>query len=118
MAVNDRFYIILKIKERSVNKVGMVLSQDEKIFSSECVGQLEVEDCSFAGPLYTWSNKHEVGYVAKKLDRVMINGEFMSKHPTAHTIFHEPRFSDHCASIIDFGQPFHMKARPLKSLIS
>lgn len=39
--------------------------------------QLEVENCSFAGLLYTWSNKHEVGYVAKKPDRVMINGDFM-----------------------------------------
>lgn len=44
----------------------------------------------------------------------MINGEFMSKYPSAHTTFQKPRFLDHCASIADFGNPFQMKDEPFK----
>lgn len=70
---------------------------------AHCIRSIEVSDCSFSGPLFTWSNKQQAGYIAKKLDRSLVNMEFMSIFPSAHTQFISPGISDHCASITNFG---------------
>lgn len=40
----------------------------------DCINQIEVLDLTFSGCVFTWCNKREEGsFVAKKLDRVMVN---------------------------------------------
>lgn len=70
------FNVVLRKEERSDFIEGMVLPHDERAFS-ECMQQLEMEDCSYSCPVFTWSNKQVEGFIAKKLDRAMINGVFM-----------------------------------------
>lgn len=67
------------------------------------MNNIEVEDCTFSGPLFTWSNKQLDGYIAKKLDRTMVNGDFRSSYPAAHIELLQPGFSNHCASVTSFG---------------
>lgn len=78
------FNIILRKEEASDFRVGMVLSIAEKAFSN-CVEYIEVEECSIVGPLLSWSNKQTYSYLAMKLDRAMVNGDFMTLFPTTHT---------------------------------
>lgn len=52
--------VILVKEARSDYNEGMVLSYNELAFSY-CFGYPEVEDCSYVGPLYTWSNMREEG---------------------------------------------------------
>lgn len=69
---------------------------------SQCIDSIEVTDCSFNGPLFTWSKKQVTGYIAKKLDRTFVNMDFITAFPSAHTEFISPGFSDHCASVTQF----------------
>ena len=39
---------------------------------------ISVYDHAFIGLLFTWTNKHQEGFMAKKLDRVMINDAWPS----------------------------------------
>ncbi|XVE68774.1 hypothetical protein DITRI_Ditri09bG0097000 [Diplodiscus trichospermus] len=40
---------------------------------SECLHQIAILDHVASGPKFTWSNKQQENYIAKKLDRVLIN---------------------------------------------
>ncbi|XP_039009368.1 uncharacterized protein LOC120137752 [Hibiscus syriacus] len=42
-----------------------------------CIEDLEVQDHPFVGPLFTWSNKQEGSYLARKLDMIMINAQWL-----------------------------------------
>lgn len=46
------FNVILKTEEKSDYEEGMILSTEERTFA-DCFNQLEVEDYSIAGPIYT-----------------------------------------------------------------
>jgi hypothetical protein len=49
----------------------------------ECLSELEVFDLPFSGCFFTWSNKSEgAGFVARKLDRVLVNSEWLCKFGT------------------------------------
>lgn len=104
---------ILSKEERSDYVEGMIISNNERAFS-DCVKDIEEMDCSYSGPIFTWSNKQEGGLIAKKLDRAMINSKFMSDFPIAHAEFLEPRLSDHCANAVVFRRPFMQKPGPFK----
>lgn len=44
----------------------------------KCVRDIEVEDLNFSGSLFSWSNKQEgSAFVAKKLDRILVNEFWM-----------------------------------------
>lgn len=93
------FSSILSIEDHS-DQVGLSAIDSE---FSHYVDSIEVTDCSFSGPLFTWSSKQVNGYIVKKLDRKMVNMDFMSVFPSSHTRFTGLGFSDHCASITQFG---------------
>jgi hypothetical protein len=45
----------------------------------ECLNELEVSDLNFSSCLFIWSDKQEeVAFVARKLDRVVANEEWIS----------------------------------------
>lgn len=61
----EDFNIILTSEEHS--NEGYTLSTAEKDFSN-CLRSIKVEDCTFSGSFFTWSNRQLEGYIAKKLD--------------------------------------------------
>lgn len=62
----------------------------------ECVRHIEAEDLNFCGGLFTWTNKQEgSGFVAKKLDRILVNEFWMEEFENTFVEFVEEGLSDH-----------------------
>ncbi|KAE8661204.1 hypothetical protein F3Y22_tig00116937pilonHSYRG00119 [Hibiscus syriacus] len=67
------FNVILQSKESSnYDLMGPTLTPDMKYFQ-EVTQDLHFQDHPFFGPSFTWSNKQQNSFLAKKLDRVLIN---------------------------------------------
>ena len=67
----------------------------------DCIDELEVRDLRFHGPPFTWSNKQSSDPISKKLDRVMINEEWLLTFPNSLAQFMLPDFSDHTPSLVN-----------------
>ena len=57
--------------------------------------QCQLTDMAYQGPLYTWCNKREDGIICKKLDRVLLNEEALSRFSNAYSVFEPGGCSDH-----------------------
>ncbi|KAK5784974.1 hypothetical protein PVK06_039515 [Gossypium arboreum] len=66
------------------------------------VNSLDVADIGYVGPSYTWSNLQQLNFIAKKLDRVLINLTWLLAYPLSLAEFLAPRVSDNCFSIAWF----------------
>lgn len=44
-------------------------------------------DMSYQGPRFTWSNKRDSDIICKKLDRALINEEWMRMFPQSYSVF-------------------------------
>ncbi|GJY08659.1 RNA-directed DNA polymerase, eukaryota, reverse transcriptase zinc-binding domain protein [Tanacetum coccineum] len=72
----------------------------------DCVNMIEVEDMCSSGLFFTWTKNlkkaregNDTG-VLKKLDRFMVNEEFMKKFNKAHVIFNPYIVSDHSQAVV------------------
>ncbi|KAG5404180.1 hypothetical protein IGI04_010299 [Brassica rapa subsp. trilocularis] len=63
--------------------------------------QLGVFDLRYYGPVHTWTNKRDLTPVVKKLDRCLINSEFLTSFPGATATFLPPAPSDHTPCLTD-----------------
>lgn len=75
------FNSFLSIGEHS-KQMGLSVADYE---FSQRVTSTEVTDYRFNGPIFTWSSKQVHGYIAKELDKTMVNVDFMATFPSAHT---------------------------------
>ncbi|XP_039066047.1 uncharacterized protein LOC120211619 [Hibiscus syriacus] len=66
----------------------------------DCLEDLEVQDHPFVGPLFTWSNKQDDSYLARKLDRILTNSQWLLDFPDSYVEFKAPGVSDHCPGLI------------------
>lgn len=66
------FNVILNMFERSDFFQGMPVARNVLEFRS-CIEDINVTDLHADGPLFTWSNNRQVGFVALKLDRFLVN---------------------------------------------
>ncbi|MBT1582521.1 hypothetical protein KK473_28420, partial [Klebsiella pneumoniae] len=67
----------------------------------ECLFELELFDMPFIGPLFTWLNRRDgESFIARKLDRTLINEGFLDSFPNAITDFLPPGISDHCMALV------------------
>ncbi|CAH2065463.1 unnamed protein product [Thlaspi arvense] len=71
-------------------------------------------DLPFIGCTFTWSNNHETGVVAKKLDRILVNDQWQLSFPNFVGVFGKPGISDHspCCVFLDSLKP--KPKRPFK----
>lgn len=63
--------------------------------------QLGVFGLRYYGPVHTWTNKRDLTPVAKKLDRCLINSEFLTSFPGATATFLPPAPLDHTPCLTD-----------------
>ncbi|XP_039026534.1 uncharacterized protein LOC120160184 [Hibiscus syriacus] len=70
--------------------------KDFQVFTQE----LALHDHPFFGPNFTWSNKQQELFLARKLDRVLVNPRWDSAFPNSFVEFLAPGVFDHCMAVI------------------
>ncbi|KAF8106337.1 hypothetical protein N665_0143s0008 [Sinapis alba] len=79
----------------------------------EVVRHCGLTDMSYQGPRFTWCNKREEGLICKKLDRVLINEEWLHSWPT-YCVFESSGCSDHLRCRIQLNEEMVKKRKPFK----
>ncbi|XP_038992139.1 uncharacterized protein LOC120115513 [Hibiscus syriacus] len=77
----------------------MVTSPDMIEFQ-EVTHDLQLQDHPFFGPTYSWSNKQNDNFLARKLVRVLINPLWSESFPHSFVEFLAPGSSDHCMALV------------------
>ncbi|KAK3212624.1 hypothetical protein Dsin_017330 [Dipteronia sinensis] len=54
---------------------------------NDCLKSSELDDLRFSGFLHTWCNKSSNGCISKKLDRVLVNNDWLVKFENCEVIF-------------------------------
>ncbi|KAL4340743.1 hypothetical protein GQ457_08G017340 [Hibiscus cannabinus] len=60
-------------------------SSSEMIDFQDYLAALVLSDHPYYGPLFTWTNKQEGSFLARKLDRLLINDHCIHALPTSHS---------------------------------
>ena len=93
------YNIIAKLEESSSYDGNKRISIDMREFQKS-LQELEVVDHSYTGPIFTWSNHQNEGVLARKLDRVIINDNWMQDFVHSTVEFISPGISDHCPALV------------------
>ncbi|GKC98183.1 hypothetical protein Tco_1168458 [Tanacetum coccineum] len=82
----------------------------------DCVNTIEVEDVCSSKMHFTWikSPKNPTTSIMKKLDRIMVNEEFMAEYHHAYAIFHPFLVSDHPPAVIVLPLAMERKKKSFK----
>ena len=86
---------------------------DMKEFT-ECLEHLAVFDHNFTGLLFTWSNKQGEGFMARKLDRVLVNSVWLQAYESSKVEFLSSGESDHCLALVQLSQVVNSPPKPFK----
>ncbi|XP_074314470.1 uncharacterized protein LOC141649687 [Silene latifolia] len=87
------FNSVLAMDER----IGSEISSAEMRDFQECVDVCGIGDIPAHGSFFTWNNKHDVGdMVFSRIDRAMVNDEWLLKFPDTIIMFHPEGLFDHC----------------------
>ncbi|XP_039026250.1 uncharacterized protein LOC120159757 [Hibiscus syriacus] len=98
--VSGDFNIIAKAEESSdFDILGIHCTSDMKDFQ-DCLEGLDLMDHPFFGPLFTWPNKQECSYLARKLDRILVNDQWLLDFPDSFVEFKAQGVSDHCLGLM------------------
>lgn len=79
----------------------------------DVVEQCKLTDLGYQGPMHTWCNKRVDGLICKKLDRVLINEEWLMTRD-AYCVFESGGCSDHLRCRIHFKNEESRKRKPFK----
>lgn len=80
-----------------------------------CVQQCALVDMRWQGVHFTWSNKQQVErMVYIKIDRVMVNDEWLKHFPDAFTWFQTAIFLDHALALVHLARVDNQKKSSFK----
>ncbi|XP_074305781.1 uncharacterized protein LOC141641002 [Silene latifolia] len=103
------FNSVLAMDER----IGSEISVAEMRDFQDCVDNCGIGDIPAHGAFFTWNNKQDVGDVVfSRIDRAMVNDEWLIKYPDTLTMFHPEGLFDHCPCTMALKPD----GRPLKEL--
>lgn len=77
---------------------------------SDCIESLGHTDTLSSSAYFIWSNKRTVGFLAKKLDKILGNEVWLDSFPNVVAEFTPPDFSDHSAGVLKFEPPILKKS--------
>ncbi|XP_010506876.1 PREDICTED: uncharacterized protein LOC104783414 [Camelina sativa] len=69
----------------------------------QCLLNVGFSDLSYRGNDFIWWNNQEANPLAKKLDRILINDNWLMEFPLAYAYFGDPEMSDHCPCCLRLG---------------
>ncbi|KAG2329091.1 hypothetical protein Bca52824_000271 [Brassica carinata] len=112
----ERLELWDKIKELAQANYNQVLSAAE-VFSStpytlcqrgiqefsDCLEESAIFDLAFRGCHLTWYNKSVTHPKARKIDRALVNEEWLDKYPDSYAFFDSPGTSDHTPCLISMA---------------
>ncbi|KAE8662818.1 hypothetical protein F3Y22_tig00113124pilonHSYRG00138 [Hibiscus syriacus] len=109
------YNIFLHAQESSDHDLlGHYLTPDMKYFHV-FTQELALHDHPFFGPKFTWSNKQQELFLARKLDRVLVNPRWDSAFPNSFVEFLAAGVSDHCMAVIWLSKyPPTSRPKPFK----
>ena len=81
---------------------------------NECCCEASLEDLRYIGCHLTWSKGSGEGYIARKLDRALVNSSWFSAFPDAFANFLERGPSDHSPILVDFRLQQHIRKPPFR----
>ena len=83
---------------------------------NELINDCCLVDLRYTGCYYTWSNRrtNRDDFSERKLDRAIVNNEWLDIFPASHAHFHPPGISDHSPITVNSGQQFKRKGLPFK----
>ncbi|XP_039009388.1 uncharacterized protein LOC120137798 [Hibiscus syriacus] len=94
------FNIILNANETSdCELLGPISSPKMKDFL-DITQELSLHDHPYFGLLFTWSNKQQESFLARKLNRVLINPLWAAEFQNSFVEFLAPGPSDHCMALV------------------
>ncbi|XP_074297223.1 uncharacterized protein LOC141627927 [Silene latifolia] len=79
----------------------------------DCLHCCDLTDIKAIGSFFTWNNKQELEtLVYSRLDRCLINDDWMNLFPEAYAYFMPEGYFDHCPCVVyPFGKPLTRKPR-------
>ena len=113
--LGSKAWIILgdfnQIRDPLEHSIPATLNMDKKIRDfNQCMFDVNVEDMNFRGNTFTWWNKRKSSPIAKKLDRCLVNGEWLTSFPASVAFFGNPDFSDHAVITVSLD-PVQIRAK-------
>jgi hypothetical protein len=68
---------------------------------NNCLYSCEVDDLRYPGCFYTWSNRQDPpNHISTKLDRVLVNDNWLKTHISSSAFFPTPGISDHSPAVV------------------
>lgn len=107
------FNEILDVEEHSSFEYAPIITPGMQDFQ-EITNQCSLVDLALHGPLYTWCNKRENYLILKKLDRVLVNDEWMQIYPQSYSVFEAGGCSDHLRCRIHLSSNKERRKSPFK----
>ncbi|GJW39228.1 RNA-directed DNA polymerase, eukaryota, reverse transcriptase zinc-binding domain protein [Tanacetum coccineum] len=112
---------IIKLKQKVfcsfvyASNSGSRINRDMQEFR-ERVHDIEVDDINYTGLFYTWikSPSKPETIILKKLDRAMVNSEFIDVYGSAYARFHPFLISDHSPVVIHLPNTLERKKKSFK----
>ncbi|XP_074288263.1 uncharacterized protein LOC141613430 [Silene latifolia] len=110
-AIGGDFNNVLSFHER----IGSDISVNEIQPFQDCLDICQVKDITAIGSFFTWNNKQEVATrVYNRIDRFLINDEWMHLFPDAYANFMPEGIFDHCPCVVQFTEQLTSKLKMLK----
>jgi len=83
---------------------------------ADCLNVACLLDLRYTGQFYTWSNRrfNRRDFTERKLDRVLVNNEWLDSFHNSNAFFKAPGISDHSPMIVDMGNVNRKKGIPFK----
>ncbi|XVE56937.1 hypothetical protein DITRI_Ditri04bG0050900 [Diplodiscus trichospermus] len=107
------FNVVAHPSESSKFDSSQGTSVDIKDFQ-ECIEHFAIFHHASVGPFFTWSNKQHENFIAKKLDRVMINEEWLCQFSNSKVEFPPLGVSDHYPALVQIYHSEDFPPKPFK----
>lgn len=81
---------------------------------NDCLLTANLDDLNFRGTTYTWWNKQKLAPIAKKLDRTLVNDEWLACYPSSVAFVGNPDFSDHAVITVTLDPEIKRTKKPFR----
>ncbi|XP_074270197.1 uncharacterized protein LOC141593143 [Silene latifolia] len=102
-------------KDTGPSKASFMDTFSAAVQRSDCVNWCHLQDIPAIGSFFTWNNKEGVeSRVYSRIDRMLVNGDWISCYPEAFANFLPEGLYDHCPCIVQFDALTRRNRAPFK----